>query len=304
MSRVIVRRVVTSYLLSASTGLLALGNTTTAVAQSTTGSIRGYVKGEGGAAIADAQISVRNQAMGLTRGALTNASGFYNLPGLRPATYEVTVRRLGFTAQSRTVDVGIGQAITVDIQLQTAATQLSAVVITTEAAAQSKTSEVGTNISREQIENLPSSDRNFLDFTKLVPGITAQSVNNSDKFFAAGGQSPEMVNVFIDGATYKNDVLRGGVAGQDASKGNPFPQAAVQGFRVLTQNYKAEYQKAASAIISATTRSGTNAVASRCLRSWYRQELRRARRDCGAARRSATELQATTRRRKYRRPNR
>ena len=83
MSRVIVRRVVTSYLLSASTGLLVLGNATPAVAQSTTGSIRGYVKGEGGTAIVDAQISVRNQAMGLTRGALTNASGLPP-PGLRP----------------------------------------------------------------------------------------------------------------------------------------------------------------------------------------------------------------------------
>ncbi|HEV8362646.1 MAG TPA: TonB-dependent receptor [Gemmatimonadaceae bacterium] len=260
MSRVsVVRRLLTSHLLFASMGWLALGgNARTADAQTTTGSIRGYVKGEGGVAIADAQISVRNQAMGLTRGAMTNASGFYNIPGLRPATYEVSVRRLGFTAQSRTVDVGIGQSVTVDIQLPAAATQLSAVVITTEAAAQSKTSEVGTNISREQIQNLPSADRNFLDLTKLVPGITPQPVNNTDKFFAAGGQSPERVNVFIDGATYKNDVLRGGVAGQDASKGNPFPQAAVQEFRVLTQNYKAEYQKASSAIITATTRSGAN----------------------------------------------
>src|SRR5207249_3952052 len=55
-----------------------------------------------------------------------------------------------------------------------------------------------------------------------------------------------------------NDVLKGGVAGQDASKGNPFPQGAVQEFRVITQNYKAEYQKASSAIITATTRSGGN----------------------------------------------
>ena len=254
-----VRRLLTSHLVIASLGWLAFGgHAGTAEAQTTTGSIRGYVRGEGGVPIADAQVSVRNPAMGLTRGALTNESGSYNIPGLRPATYDVTVRRLGFTAQSRTVDVGIGQTISVDIQLATAATQLSAVVITTESAAQSKTSEVGTNISREQIASLPSAERNFLDLTKLVPGITPQSVNNEDKVFSAGGQSASMVNVFVDGATYKNDVLKGGVAGQDASKGNPFPQAAVQEFRVITQNYKAEYQKAASAIITATTRSGSN----------------------------------------------
>src|SRR2546423_6495667 len=62
----------------------------------------------------------------------------------------------------------------------------------------------------------------------------------------------------FDGASYKNDVLQGGVAGQDASRGNPFPLNAVREFRVITQNYKAEYQKASSAIIAATTQSGTN----------------------------------------------
>ncbi|MGQ0641127.1 MAG: TonB-dependent receptor domain-containing protein [Gemmatimonadaceae bacterium] len=245
-------------LLALGAAWLTVAGASSAMAQTTTGSVRGYVRNESGAAIADAQVAVRNPAMGLTRGAITNASGFYNVAGLRPAEYELTIRRLGFSAQSRTVLVEIGQTLTLDFQLQAAAAQLSAVVVTAEAGAGSQTSEVGTNVSREQIQNLPSSDRNFLDFTKLVPGITAQAVNNTEKFFAAGGQAPEMVNVFVDGATYKNDVLRGGVAGQDASKGNPFPQGAVQEFRVLTQNYKAEYQKAASAIITATTRSGSN----------------------------------------------
>jgi hypothetical protein len=46
--------------------------------------------------------------------------------------------------------------------------------------------------------------------------------------------------------------------GQDASKGNPFPQGAIQEFRVQTQNFKAEYQKAGSAVITATTRTGGN----------------------------------------------
>jgi hypothetical protein len=229
------------------------------VAQTTTGGIRGYVRGPNATVITDAQISALNLELGQTRATTANSSGFYNIPGLRPGRYEVTIRRLGFAPQSRTIDVPIAQTVTLDVQLQEAATQLSTVAITADAAAQTaQTSEVGTNVTKEQIRSLPTFDRNFLDLARLAPGMTATAVNNTDKFLASGGQPPEAVNLFVDGATYKNDVLRGGVAGQDASKGNPFPQGAVQEFRVITQNYKAEYQKAGSAIITATTRSGGN----------------------------------------------
>jgi len=230
----------------------------TAGAQTTTGSIRGYVRGSNNLPLAEAQVAVRNTEMGFSRGALTNTNGFYNLAGLRPGQYEITVRHLGFTPEVRTITVPIAQTLTFDVRLQEAATQLTVVAVTAEAARSAQTSEIGTNVSREQIRNLPTFDRNFLDLAKLVPGITPTAVNNTNKFLSAGGQPPEAVNVFVDGASYKNDVLRGGVVGQDASKGNPFPQGAVQEFRVITQNYKAEYQKAASAIITATTRSGSN----------------------------------------------
>ena len=69
---------------------------------------------------------------------------------------------------------------------------------------------------------------------------------------------PTQINVFIDGVSFKNDVLDGGVVGQDSSRGIPFPQTAVQEFRVLTQNYKAEHEKASSLVISAVTKSGGN----------------------------------------------
>src|SRR5206468_3218547 len=76
--------------------------------------------------------------------------------------------------------------------------------------------------------------------------------------FSAGGSTPNQVNVFVDGTSLKNDLTGGGVAGQDASRGNPFPRNAIQEYRVISQNFKAEYQKASSAVISATTRSGGN----------------------------------------------
>jgi len=225
-------------------------------AQTTTGAVRGYVRDSSGAPLADAILTARSVEMGLERNTRSNANGFYNVAGLRPGMYEINVRRLGYSVQTRSVQVPIGEIVTLDLVMQQTATQLAGVVVSAEATERARTSEVGSNVTREQIRDLPSADRNFLDFTKLVPGITPPAVNSTDKTFAAGGQPPEAVNLFVDGATYKNDVLRGGVAGQDASKGNPFPQGAVQEFRVITQNYKAEYQKASSAIITATTRSG------------------------------------------------
>ena len=84
------------------------------------------------------------------------------------------------------------------------------------------------------------------------------SDGETNRQFAAGAQTANAVNVFVDSVSLKNDVLNGGVIGQDASRGNPFPQNAVQEFRVLTQNYSAEFQKSSSAVITAITKSGTN----------------------------------------------
>jgi len=227
-------------------------------AQTSTGTIRGFVTSAGGTPVAGATIVARDVERGTVRNTTSSDNGFYNLPGLRPAQYELTVRRIGLAPQTRNVRVQIGQTLTADFTLQEAATQLEQVTVVAAPEVETRTSEVASNVTREQIENLPLIDRNFLDLAQLAPGVRAERPGDNNKTFASGALGAEQVNVFVDGASYKNDVLLGGVAGQDASQGNPFPQNAVQEFRIITQNYKAEYQKAASAIITATTRSGTN----------------------------------------------
>ena len=76
------------------------------------------------------------------------------------------------------------------------------------------------------------------------------SDDETRKQVTGGGLDATQINVFIDGVSYKNDVLDGGVVGQDSSRGSPFPQTAVQEFQVLTQNYKAEHEKASSLVIT------------------------------------------------------
>lgn len=246
-------------------GALVLGLTMLASrvvgAQTYTSNLRGYVRSTAGAPVSDAQVVTRDVETNQRRGTTTNATGYYYVGGLKPGQYDVTLRRLGFEPQTRSIRLAIGQTHDLDFTAGQSTVTLSAVEVRANVVAgtESRTSEIGTNVSREQIVNLPSPERNFLDIARLAPGMTATAVNDRNKVIASGGQPAEAVNVFVDGVTYKNDVLRGGVVGQDASKGNPFPQGAVQEFRVITQNYKAEYQKAASAVITATTRSGGNA---------------------------------------------
>ena len=124
---------------------------------------------------------------------------------------------------------------------------------------ETRTSEVATYVSQKQIELLPQNSRNFLAFADIVPGVQfVTSADGSTSEIRSGAQASNGVNVFIDGVGQKNYVLRGGVSGQTLSRGNPFPQLAIGEYKVITSNYKAEFDQLSSAAIVAVTRSGTN----------------------------------------------
>src|SRR5882762_7139340 len=230
-------------------------------AQTTTGTVRGYVKDQNGSAVGDAEVQARQTETGVVRSTASRSDGSYILPGLVPGSYELSVRKIGFAPQRRPVVVQIGATHLADFTVQQGAVELRAVTVEAAPAVEMRTSEVATNVTRQQIEQLPTVNRNFLDLAALAPGMTVSEdrVNGTGfRTFSGGGASPNQSNVFVDGSSLKNDLTGGGVAGQDASRGNPFPRNAIQEYRVISQNFKAEYQKASSAIITATTRSGGN----------------------------------------------
>ncbi|MGH7548251.1 MAG: TonB-dependent receptor [Gemmatimonadales bacterium] len=231
-----------------------------AAAQTTTSTIRGYVRDQNGAPLSGAEVQARNVDNGVSRTTTSTAEGAYILVGLVPGTYDLTARHIGNSPQARRFVVQIGATLLVDYALQAGAIELAGVTVVATPASETRTSEVATNVTPQQIERLPTPSRNFLDLAALAPGITVTEdrINGNTRTFRAGGQSANAVNLFIDGTSLKNDLTQGGVAGQDNSKGNPFPRNAIQEYRVISQNFKAEYQKSSSAIISATTRSGGN----------------------------------------------
>jgi outer membrane receptor protein involved in Fe transport len=226
-------------------------------AQSSSASLRGKVLDETGTPLAEARVTATNKDTGFSYRATTKADGSYNISGLPPGTYEVGIEADAYKAGSQTIRALIGQTLDADFRLRLDTSVSEAITVTGEAPLEVKTSTVSTNVTEEQIESLPQNSRNFLNFAALAPGMRV-SDNEFRKEVSAGALAARDTNVFIDGASFKSDILEGGVVGQDSSRGNPFPQNAVQEFRVLTQNYKAEYQKASSAVISAVTKSGGN----------------------------------------------
>ncbi len=231
-----------------------------AFAQTSTAAIRGQVTDAAGAPVAGASVAAVSSDTNQTFRATTDASGNYALNGLRPGSYQVTSTATDGQTSTQLITVAIGQTASLDATVEAPGAAPSTgkdIVVTGSRLTETRTSEIATNVSQAQIRALPQTDRNFLSFAALAPGVKYND-SETDKGIQSGASTASQVNVFIDGVSLKNKISEGGIAGQQNSRGNPFGQLAVQEFRVLTQNYKAEYEQAGSAIITAVTKSGTN----------------------------------------------
>jgi outer membrane receptor protein involved in Fe transport len=265
MYRIARKSTPTRKLLSCALASCLLLGAAPAFAQSTAATIRGQVMADSSPA-AQAQVTATNIATGLSRSVQSTASGSYSLAGLPPGTYRVEVNAGGKTS-TQNITVQVGQTATVNLGVggvgETtaggAATTLDAVQVVAQAPIETKTSEIATYITPRQIEALPQGTRNFLAFADTVPGMAfEQNPANGSTKLRGGVQNANNVNVYIDGIGQKNYVTQGGITGQDASRGNPFPQLAIGEYKVITSNYKAEYEQISSAAVTAVTKSGTN----------------------------------------------
>ena len=232
-----------------------------AVAQ-TSATITGVVNDESGNIFPGATVTATNTASGFTHTATAGADGRFTLAGLPPATYRIDVTAPSYKGSSRQVQVLVGQNLELNFRLTPDLVLMENITVIgegTQVLVDTRTTEVATNITQQQIENLPMNNRNFLSFAGLAPGVSfTRDTEGQGQTFSSGAQDAKQVNVFIDGVSFKNDIIKGGAFMQDSSRGNPFPQGAVQEYQVLTQNYKAEYEKATAAVISAVTKSGGN----------------------------------------------
>ncbi len=210
-----------------------------------------------GSAPANADVTAKNVATGATRRTKANAQGNYTLAGLTPGTYRVDAG----PGTEQVVTVTVASTATLDLVAgggEAEEAPMQEVTVTGRRLAEVKTSEVGTTISLQQIESVPQMSRNFLEFADTVPGVVFQIDSKGSTSVKAGAQSADGINVYIDGVGQKGYVRAGQSGQNDGTQGNPFPQLAIGEYKVITSNYKAEYDQISSAAITAQTRSGTN----------------------------------------------
>jgi outer membrane receptor for ferrienterochelin and colicin len=209
-----------------------------------------------GKTAANAEVVAKNVATGVTRRTRAAEDGSYALPGLQPGTYRVDAG----PGTETTVTLTVASTATVDLTggAEAVTGTLSEITVKSRRIVETRTSEVGGTVSLQQIETVPQITRNFLEFADTVPGMVFTKDSSGHTSLRGGAQNTSSVNVYIDGVGQKNYVKEGGVSGQFATQGNPFPQLAIGEYKVVTSNYKAEYDQVSSAAIIAETKYGTN----------------------------------------------
>src|SRR5712692_8087018 len=231
-------------------------------AQGTTGSISGFVTDDTGGALPGATVTVRHVETDQRRALVTDGAGRYRAQQLAPGKYDVTVELQGFrTARVTELTLTVGQDSVVSVLLKVGGVD-ERVNVTGEAALVStRQSSVAALVDEKQIRELPLNGRDFSQLTLLQPGVTASPSTQQQVDRGMGtqvsiaGARPNQISYQLDGA----DANTQGNGSPGSAAGGLLGVETVREFQVLVNNYSAEYGRSTGGIVTAVTRSGTNA---------------------------------------------
>jgi hypothetical protein len=223
------------------------------VAFAQTGSIGGTVTDKSGAVVLGASVTVTNLDTKATRVATTSGTGAYSLTNLPVGRYEITIKQEGF----RTYRVAEA-VLTVD-QVLAANAQLEPGAVSEEIQVQGnelppvdlETAQVSNLVNSRQMQDLPLITRDPYSLVLLSPG-TSQT-NTGLGGFTVNGSRERNNNFMLDGVD-NNDTSVPGIP-DGLLSANP---DSTEEFRVITNNFNAEYGRNTGAIIDVVTKSGTN----------------------------------------------
>ncbi|HEV8610492.1 MAG TPA: TonB-dependent receptor [Thermoanaerobaculia bacterium] len=224
--------------------------------QATTGVISGTVVDPSDAALPGATVVLRNTATNFEKTEITDTAGRFRAILLPLGPYRITASIPGFTTVVREgVTLSVGQEVNLRLQLQISPVQQE-VRVTGEAPVVEISRTAGaTLIDSAAVQNLPNASHNFLDFTKLTPGVTIVQGPDGDEL-SINGQKGIHNNVSVDGQDFNNPFF-----GEQRGGQRPpftFNLDAVQEVVVVADGANAEFGRSSGGFVNVITKSGTN----------------------------------------------
>src|ERR1039458_8063120 len=184
-------------------------------------SIEGTVTDKSGAVVSGANVTITDQATGVSHNTVTSAAGFYRVPGLIPGSYRVDVVAASFKKET-TADVRVDAETTrgLNVVLNPGPSQESVTVTSTPSALETENANVSGSITSQQVEELPSFGRDPYELLRLAPGV-----------FGDGARGSNATAAFLP-----NTVGVGGSA-NSIYQGENQPQISANGQRVTENNF-------------------------------------------------------------------
>jgi hypothetical protein len=233
-------------------------------AQAGLGTIVGTVTDPTGAVIPAATVRAVDHNTGESRQVTANSQGYFVIPSLRPAVYDISVNATHFAPYARNqVTLLADQSLTIESKLAIEGTSQSVLVEDTPANQVDTTSSTLSQvIEQKRIVDLPLNGRNPVQLALLVPGTVQAPPNNADQgqyktlpvaiTVSANGSRANQTGFNLDGSS-NNDIYT------NVNQPFPFPDA-LQEFSVQTSNYTARYGGNSGAVVNAISKGGTNSI--------------------------------------------
>ncbi len=243
-----------------------------------TASISGSVKDATGAFVVGAKVTATNTETGIVSTQFTNGDGYYSFQSLALGRYDIEVQQTGFKLYRRTgVVLDVNAALVIDVTLQVG--QLSEKVEVSSEALHVETAntQMGEVIEGSRITAVPLVSRSYTDLLALQPGVVSQTsgLNGAGanpslggSFLAATWVLPQVSGDLSAGALSvngqreaANGYILNGVTVQETgfSGAGAVPNLdSIAEFRILTNNFDAEYGNYSGGQINVITKSGTN----------------------------------------------
>ncbi|OYV88489.1 MAG: hypothetical protein B7Z68_13240, partial [Acidobacteria bacterium 21-70-11] len=182
-------------------------------------------------------VKLTNVATGLERTLPTDAAGLARFAALPPGTYAIRLDLDGFApVAEENLALRVGQVLRVNAVMQQATTKTEAVTVTGEVPlVDIVKTDSSTNIIPEQIQMLPTPDRDFQKLAFIAPGVQRERGGyrfiSGDPVIGAGGNASD-ATIMVDGVDFTDPAL--GLARVQ------FSQDAISEFRVITNRFDTE----------------------------------------------------------------